>query len=220
MKILRWSAPPDHATNERKRRVGEFETQENAARRLEAKMRLTELEVDIKVLLIESLKTRVKERTERSGSGLLDNFGSSPLRVVVGSDGTQTVDVHGVVGLELVVTVKIYEEDRGSVGGTGELLEDANDGKRGTRRRRSSRSNDEVELVRWDSHRLENGEQEMTVVRDSVSDESKRSLLRVKESVDIWRRREGGREGGEVSSSLPSSLFPCESCRTNRRGEP
>ena len=58
----------------------------------------------------------------------------------------------------------------------------------------------------------------MTVVGYSMSDESERSLLRVEESVDIWRRRRGERrEGKSARVLLPSSL--CLARALGRTGE-
>lgn len=87
------------------------------------------------------------------------------------------------------------------VGLRGEKNNDEGGGRR--KGRKSSRSNDEFELVRRDSHGFEDGEEEVTVVGDSVSDESEGSLLRVEEGVDIWRRKE--RKGGQLE---PFVSFP------------
>lgn len=69
----------------------------------------SELEVDIEVLLIERLETRVEKAGERGGRGLLDHLGSSSLGIMVGRHRTQPVDVHRVISFELVVAERAGE---------------------------------------------------------------------------------------------------------------
>lgn len=64
----------------------------------------TELEVHVKVLLVEGLETRVQQAREGGGCALLDDLGTGSLGVVVGAEGRKSVDVHRVVGLQLVGT--------------------------------------------------------------------------------------------------------------------
>lgn len=82
--------------------------------------RTSELGIDVEMLLVEDLKNRVKQSTERCVARLLDNcvisvsalpsavlsishtFGARLLCIVLRDHGTQFVDVHGILGAFLV----------------------------------------------------------------------------------------------------------------------
>lgn len=61
-----------------------------------------QLSVDLQVLLIENLKNRVQQTTQRRVGGLLNNLGTGLPAIMLGSQRGQPVDIHNIVGVALV----------------------------------------------------------------------------------------------------------------------
>lgn len=89
-------------------------------------VKTSKLGIDVQVLLVQDLQNRVEQARQRRIVGLLDNLGAGPLRVVLGDDRRQLVDVHDVLGALLVRAALDKLE---LLGGHADGLEDGGDDK-------------------------------------------------------------------------------------------